>query len=226
MSTLRSLARLFGYGRTQSGSGVQVFRYLRQDGSFDYERYKRVQTAGNRKKIDKVWVIEENIKFLADYIRGAVGEVRFGLCHGTRRGMEQEWFRESLGAEVIGTEISDTATQFPHTIEWDFHEVKPEWIGSVDFIYSNSFDHSHDPRACLDAWMQCIRPGGVCIIEHSSRHERATELDPFGAHVSEMPYLVLTWGEGRYAVTRILDAPVQHGAYTQFLVIRNLNQGE
>lgn len=223
LATLRSLARLFGYELTRRGSGVEVYRYQRPDGSFDYERYKRVQTAGNRKKIDKVWVIEENIKFLADYIRGAVSEVRFGLCHGTRRGMEQEWFRQCLGAEVIGTEISDTATQFPHTIQWDFHEVKPEWVGSVDFIYSNSFDHSHDPRACVDAWMRCIRPGGVCIIEHSSRHERATELDPFGAHISQMPYLVLAWGEGRYAVTRILDAPVQRGAYTQFLVIRNQN---
>ena len=28
-----------------------------------------------------------------------------------------------------------------------FPEVKPEWIGKADFIYSNSFDHSYDP-AC------------------------------------------------------------------------------
>ncbi|MBK6621188.1 MAG: hypothetical protein IPG32_10020 [Saprospirales bacterium] len=51
-----------------------------------------------------------------------------------------------MNCEVIGTEISDSASKFSHTIEWDFHEVKPEWIGRADFIYSNSFDHSYDPE--------------------------------------------------------------------------------
>ena len=220
MNPLNALARLFGYEFKRRGSGFALHQYLKADGTFDYERYKRVQTAGNRRKIETVWAGEENIAFLAEFIRGAVGDVRFGICHGTRRGEEQKWFREQLGAEVIGTEISDTATQFPHTIQWDFHEVKPEWVGAVDFIYSNALDHSYDPRACLDAWMSCLRPGGVCIIEHSAGHERATELDPFGAPIEEMPYLILTWGRGRYHVTQILDAPVKRRAYAKFLVVQ------
>ena len=36
---------------------------------------------------------------------------------------------------MIDTEISETAEQFPNTIQWDFHKVKPEWLSSVDFIY-------------------------------------------------------------------------------------------
>ena len=60
------------------------------------------------------------------------------LCHGTRRGLEQqyiiEYFENIENLEVIGTEISYTATQFPNTIEWDFHEVKDEWIGNVDIM--------------------------------------------------------------------------------------------
>jgi hypothetical protein len=102
-----------------------------------------------------------------------------------------------LDCQVIGTEISDTANEFPHTIQWDFHEAKNAWIDSVDFIYSNSFDHTCDPKKCLNVWMSCVREGGICILEHTSGHERATELDPFGAHISQMPYLILLWGEGK-----------------------------
>lgn len=202
--------------------GYQLYQYRKSDGSFDYEKYKRVQTAGNRRKIEKVWVQEENIAFLADYIREVVGTVAFGLCHGTRRGNEQLWFRKYLNCEVIGTEISDTAEQFPHTIQWDFHNVKPEWIGAVDFIYSNSLDHSYDPEKCLKTWMSCIKPGGVCIIEHSTRHERASELDPFGADISLMPSLILTWGKGAFFVREVLDAPSKPSSldYIRYLIIQ------
>lgn len=201
----------------------ELYHYRKPDGTFDYEKYKQVQVAGNRRKIDSVWVLEENIAFLADYITKNVNRVEFGLCHGTRRGKEQEWFRKYLQCDVLGTEISDTAEQYPDTIQWDFHDVKPEWIDAVDFIYSNSFDHSYDPQKCLSAWMSCIRTGGVCIIEHSSRHERANELDPFGADIALMPYLVLTWAKGNYCVQEVLDAPSTRNLnYVKYLIIQKL----
>ncbi|WP_146397511.1 hypothetical protein [Pseudobythopirellula maris] len=204
--------------------GYELYQYRRADGAFDYDRYREVQVAANKKKINNVWVREENIAFLAEYVKSTLGGASFGLCHGTRRGKEQEWFRKHLGCEVLGTEISDTATEFPHTIQWDFHEVKPEWVDSTDFIYSNSFDHSYDPRTCLNAWMSCVRPGGVCLIEHTSGHEEANEMDPFGAEVTRMPYLVLSWGEGRYCVTEILNAPSkpEGRGYIQYLVVKRL----
>lgn len=204
--------------------GFEVYNYYRIDGSLDYDKYREVQQAGNRRKIENIWVLEENIAFLASYLKRVVGQIQFGICHGTRRGKEQEWFRKYLGCNVIGTEISDTATQFPNTIQWDFHETKPEWINSVDFIYSNSFDHSYDPEKCMNAWMSCIRPGGVCILEHTSGHELATELDPFGAHVSHMPYLVLTWGKGKFCVREILDAPAKGDSlqYSKMIVIQRI----
>lgn len=208
----------------QNHAGFQMFAYTRPDGSFDYDGYRQAQVDGNLKKIDNVWVREENVEFLAGYLRETVGDIHFGICHGTRRGKEQEWFRKYLSCEVIGTEISETATQFPHTIQWDFHEVKPEWLDAVDFIYSNSLDHSYDPRKCLDAWMSCISPGGVCILEHSSGHERAHATDPFGAHISQMPYLVLTWGQGRYFVREILEAPARKASlkYMNYIIIQRL----
>jgi hypothetical protein len=169
-------------------------------------------------------VLEENVAFLSEYIKRTIPDVEFGLCHGSRRGKEQEWFRKYLGCEVIGTEISATGEAFPHTLCWDFHQVKPEWLDAVDFIYSNSLDHSYDPQACLNAWMSCVKRGGLCFLEHSSSHERATELDPFGADFSVMPYLILTWGKGRFCVRELLEARARPEGlrYLRCLVVQRL----
>ena len=189
-----------GIQNRDESPGFVLHRYLRKDGSFDHERYRRIQDAGNKRKINNIWVIEENIAFLSQYIKGLIQSPKFGICHGSRRGKEQEWFRKYLGCEVIGTEISDTAGSFPHTIQWDFHDVKIEWLDQVDFIYSNSFDHSYDPEKCLNTWMSCLRRRGICIIEHSSCHDpmRANELDPFGAELLLMPYFITVWGQGKF----------------------------
>jgi hypothetical protein len=229
MRFLNPLLRNLGYEIHRSGAGAdgsafRLFEYQKPDGSFDYAKYKAAQISGNHRKIDNVWVREENVEFLSRYIKEKVGDVKFGICHGTRRGKEQEWFRQYLGGEIVGTEISDTATQFPNTIQWDFHEVKPEWRNSVDFIYSNSLDHSYDPKKCLDAWMSCLTESGICILEHSSGHERAHATDPFGAYISQMPYLILRWGDGAYCAREILDAPSKKGSlqYMKYIVIQRV----
>lgn len=200
-----------------------LYDYKDADGKFDYEGYKRAQTEGNKRKINKVFVDKRNIEFLANYLRRRLGNIRHGICHGTRRGLEQSWFREFLGADVIGTEISDTATQFPHTIEWDFHNTKPEWIDHFDFVYSNSFDHSYDPSKCLSAWVSCLRPGGLCILEHSRFQGiwATNSLDPFGADLQVMPYLICRWGAGQFSVREIMDvpAPIAEGQHA-FIVVQ------
>ena len=124
---------------------------------------------------------------------------------------------------MIGTEISPTATQFPNTIQWDFHDVKPEWISAADFIYSNSFDHSYDPEKCLSNWMSCIRSGGICVIEHTDLHgvQAANELDPLGIELKALPYLVAIWSRGRFRVSEILKAPSEKYTNTHFVFIRN-----
>ena len=204
--------------------GSLLYSYLKADGSFDYERYRQIQTEGNRLKIGLVWAVEENIAFLSRYIVDTIGAPRFGICHGTRRGKEQEWFSRYLGCDVIGTEISDTADQFPRTIRWDFHEAKPEWQDAADFIYSNSFDHSYDPPKCLSTWMSCVRKGGLCFLEHSSLHgpSAVSELDPFGADIVQMPYLITMWGRGKYGVRELLTAPRKSNSakYLHFIVIQ------
>jgi len=198
-----------------------LYPFIKNDDSFDYEKYKSVQEEGNKRKLNSVWVLEENIAFLSDYLRSKIKDPKFGICHGTRRGKEQEWFSKYLGCKVIGTEISSTANNFPNTIQWDFHKAKSEWKSAADFIYSNSFDHTYDPENCLNTWISCIRIGGYCIIEHSSLHqpEGANQLDPFGADIVQMPYLITKWGNGNYGVRQILNAPAKNSKIDKLIFL-------
>ncbi len=215
---IKKLLKLLGYELNRISNiktihyGFNLYEYIDRDGNFDYEAYRIIQEEGNKRKLNRIWVIEDNIAYISNYIKSHIKNPRFGLCHGTRTGKEQEWFRKYIGCEVIGTEISSTAVNYPNTIQWDYHEVKPEWIDSVDFIYSNAFDHSYNPEKCLNAWMSCIKKGHICIIEHSSLHEskRSTKLDPFGAEITILPYLICLWGNGKYGLRQILDAPVKN----------------
>jgi len=200
----------------------KLHEYRKEDGSFDYDKYAEIQIAGNKRKINDVWVSEKSIAFLADHLLKRIGWPSRGLCHGTRGGYEQRWFRRYLpGCEMLGTEISNTAADYPDTIQWDFHDVKPEWIDAWDFVYSNSFDHTHSPQQCLDAWMSCVRPGGLGIIEHSRADypDKTSTLDPFGVHLFHLPYLIAVWGANRYAVREVLKVPAGKGGSPHFLLI-------
>ena len=116
----------------------------RQHEFSSYDHYRRAQQLTNEAKRDSVWVRDPEIDFISRIIAARMPQVTFGICHGVRNGHEVERFRRLLKCDVIGTEISSSAEQYAHVIEWDFHDVKDEWLNSVDFIYSNSLDHSYD----------------------------------------------------------------------------------
>ena len=149
----------------------------------NYDEYINAQISANKRKIKKVYVQERVIKHICKYLKTKKDKISFGLCHGTRRGVEQQFFKEHLGCQVLGTEISDTATQFPDTIQWDFHKVKPEWIGSCDFIYSNSLDHAFNPKKALKSWLDCLSPDGILCLEWAEsfkKHPKTSNFtDPF-----------------------------------------------
>lgn len=179
--------------------GFVLYRYP------DYDTYREVQTAGNKAKLGAQFVKHSHVKILSDYLKQNYGAVGFGICQGTRRGAEQAWFREELGdgAEVIGTEISDTATDFPHTVQWDFHDTNPEWSGRADFVYSNSWDHAFDPTKAFAAWIDALKPGGLLLIDYTKGQspEAANPLDPFGI---TLPRLVTLLEENFGEVGRLL----------------------
>ena len=154
----------------------------------NHEEYVSKQVGWNKKKINLVWVGADTITAVARHIQENLPNASFGLCHGTRRGVEQAELGKILGIDVLGTEISDTAENFPNTIQWDFHNVKDEWVGDVDFIYSNSLDHSYNPELAMGRWMSCLKTGGLCFIDWSDEHgdSHVNDLDCFGATIEEM----------------------------------------
>ena len=178
----RIFSEKLGNAKIKHGEKSALVSYER-NGEFDYATYREVQQAGNKRKLGNVFVDESMVRQIAEYSLKHI-PVQFVICHGTRNGTEQRFFKSFLpGVTVIGTEISETATQFPDTIQWDFHDVRPEWIGKVDLIYSNSWDHSYDPAKLFAAWASCLPQRGLMAIEHTEKHEpdKVNALDPFGA---------------------------------------------
>ncbi len=57
--------------------------------------------------------------------------------------------------------------------------------------------------------MSCLKPSGVCIVEHSPGHgpEHVSSSDPFGVSMEAFPHVVEHLGAGVYRVTRTLPAP-------------------
>lgn len=162
----------------------------------NYDEYVACQTQGNKPNPDGQWAKKDEIQFLSGYLSKNFREAKRGMCHGSKQGNEQRWFKEFTGAGVIGTEISDSAGQYPNTIQWDFHNAKTEWIGSIDFIYSNALDHSYKPQECLKTWMSCVKPTGCCILEWTACHtvDHASKIDPFGATDDEYKKMILDCG--------------------------------
>lgn len=134
-----------------------------------YKEYKKAQIIKNEKKINHVWVKPHELNLISKKIKQYIPNASFGLCHGVRNAWEVKKLRDLLKINIIGTDIAPSANNFENTIEWDFHLMKEEWKNNVDFIYSNSFDHSYDPEKCLDIWMKCIKKyGGLCFIHWMS----------------------------------------------------------
>ena len=175
-----------------------------------HKEYKEEQINGYRMKEGNSWVdVSVIMNIIAPYISDYNPEVSFGLCHGTRRGNEQQAFIDGFNfpyrkdVTVTGTELAPEASEkFPNTIEWDFHNVKDEWVGNVDFIYSNSFDHSYKPEECLDVWMSCLNKKGICILEWTEWHgeQGQNKLDPFGASLEEYVEMI----EKKYSIVDTL----------------------
>ncbi len=194
---LNRLLNPFGYQVLKAREAELLYQHNYAGG---YKEYRAAQTRRNKALCQdntEIWADGTSLTAIATDLR-AHGLGRNGICHGARNGFEVAWFREHLGGEVIGTDISDTATQFLHMNVWDFHDDNPEWIGQFDFIYTNALDHAFEPERAMKVWAKQIKPKGRIYIEHTMCHAPpfANEADPFGAHPMIMPYLLFEWGRG------------------------------
>ena len=162
-----------------------------------YEQYRELQTHHNKRKIDQVWADEATLTTLCEELRREIPDKEHltGICHGTRNGFEQRFISTHAGHDVIGTEISDTASQFESTVQWDFHDVAEEWVSKFDFVYSNSLDHAWNPRLALETWLGQLNGTGVLALEYTNAHDpaNASEMDPFGVRPNVVPFVLCDW---------------------------------
>lgn len=221
----RMYAQRVGLKKSRTDTDQAVLSY-EHGGKFDYELYKQIQTIGNKGKIERVFAAADNIAHLCRKLETLIPEIKFVLCHGTRNAAEQKYFQAALSkpATILGTEISDNAKDYPMTIEWDFHEVKPEWLGAVDVIYSNSFDHSYDPERLFTAWLSCLRPRGVMVLEWSDTHagERPQILDPFKTDLAGLQKLLGKYCDGEFELLPPLTDLPSRKLHQTFVLVQRL----
>ena len=168
-----------------------------------YEEYKEAQTYHNKRKITSTWADEATLSTIANMLLSKNQAVT-GLCHGTRNGFEQNFFNYNYNNfNVIGTDISDSATDFDNSIQWDFHDEKEEWENNFDFVYSNSLDQSWKPKLAVSTWIKQLKPTGLLFIEHTKYHgpEYAGAMDPFGAKPTALPYILSDWFGHRISIS-------------------------
>ncbi|HSY08592.1 MAG TPA: methyltransferase domain-containing protein [Steroidobacteraceae bacterium] len=201
--------------------GYRLVSWRNADGGYDLAEYHREQEKGNRAKIEQIWTSEPNLRFICQWLKDRGATPQFILCHGTRNGFEQKVFNAFFQCEVIGTEISPTASQFPMTVMADFHEPKPEWGERADIVYSNSLDHAYDPGKALRAWAQAVKNGGVIVIEKASDSDPrgASDLDPFGITLPNLLVFLLEALGDVACIRAAIDVPERRHAATYHKMI-------
>ena len=202
LSLGRAIVRPFGYDIVRQKAMVDF--YLHEYDS--YEEYRDVQIRHNKRKINNIWADEATLDRVFDLVHNdKKGNAKIkGICHGTRNGFEQNYLNsKGESISVLGTDISDTATDFENTVQWDFHDENNEWAGQFDFVYSNSLDQAWNPRKALTAWFGQLKKDGVLIIEHTEAHgpTGASEMDPFGVRPAAMPYVLTDWFGDQITIT-------------------------
>ena len=155
-----------------------------------YGHYVKAQTEANKIKIKKVYAHAKNFP---DFVQRKK-DAKNVICHGSRNGAELKYFSSAYAkidnpaVQVLGTDISDTATQFENTVQWDMMKPNPEWLGKWDVVYTNSFDHSFDPVGTLKVWGEQLTKDGIIILEFSfhSKHQKTSRAwDPIGKMTRE-----------------------------------------
>ena len=200
---LSSLIKPFGYEliRKDQQNDFYLYEYS------SYDEYRDTQIFHNKRKIDTVFADEATLNKISEVLNSKFdNEKILGIWHGSRNGCEQNFLnRCSQNIFSIGTDISETAKDFENSVQWDFHDVKKEWVNKYHFVYTNSLDQSWNPKKALLTWFDQLKENGLLIIEHTKYHssEHASEMDPFGVKPTVMPYVLTKWFGSQISIEHI-----------------------
>lgn len=169
----------------------------------NYQKYVKAQIIANEKKFERHWVTDVELGLLADFYIEKWGMPKNVICHGARNGFEVQIFKLFFGKEcnVIGTDIAPTCSDIENMIQWDYHDIKTEWINHFDLIYSNSLDHSNYPEKAIAAWTLCLnKEKGKLVIHWTPNHNKGDpkNSDCFVASSDEYIKLIEEYGKIYY----------------------------
>lgn len=211
IKSLSSIFSLYGYEVVRK---EKLLDYILHEFS-DYEEYRKIQVDTNKTKIKNIWADEKTLirvseivkKRVSGYLDSGVDRKIYGLCHGTRNGYEQSVLNSLGFISAIGTDISETAFDYETSTQWDFHDVKDEWVCNFDFVYSNALDQSWKPKLALSTWLNQVHENGVVIIEHTDAHGpiNASKMDPFGVRPTVLPYILTLWFGEQVSISHSKD---------------------
>lgn len=157
-----------------------------------YDEYKSAQVEANKLKFSKVFAEDDELSRIATHFAEGVPGGRKGVCHGVRNGYEVRFLRERLpGLDLIGTDISATAADIPNCMVWDMHDARAEWVGALDFVYSNSWDHTYDPDKLFSTWADSLSDKGLLYLAYTNLHSDGgvtdqSKYDAFGCSLDEL----------------------------------------
>ena len=166
---------------------MKIWKYA-SDSDENYQKYIDHQISTTHKKNSWVYLSPITIEHIFYYKGFAVQNI---LCHGTRAAGEQKYFQNRYpNAYIIGSEICDTAEDYPMTIRHDFNKPKTEWLGKFDVVYSNSLDHSITPRETLNVWKNQLNNTGTLFLEYSQSRSVHHPNDPLDASENDIINLI------------------------------------
>jgi len=129
----------------------------------DYLNHQKVKTIDPNNR--KIWTTKEwqlKIDWFTELFNqhiDIVKECRDSLCICARMGQEVKTL-QNLGLRSIGIDLVPFE---PLVIQGDMHSL-PFETESVDFVFSNSFDHSLNPDIFVNEIERVLRPGGYSFL--------------------------------------------------------------
>jgi SAM-dependent methyltransferase len=100
------------------------------------------------------------------------------LCLGARQGTEVKAFLD-LGCFAVGIDLNPgVGNEF--VMHGDFHALQFP-AGSVDVVFTNSFDHAFDPKKMIGEVNRILKPDGVFIVEASRGESEAVAPDHYAS---------------------------------------------
>ncbi len=138
----------------------------------NYDEYLRSQKRTVRRRGSGPFFCDMEITRIANWIRQNATTPQYGICHGARAGLECDEFRHHFPLlEIFGTDLfpfSGSSAKIKgksEVIEWDFMKQNPEWVGTFDFVYTNSLDHTLDPNKALSLWIDQLKKDGHLFVQ-------------------------------------------------------------